>query len=85
MLNLSKPKMKLRHYYLENNLIKKHQPKFNILLKDDKTFPQILISNHNYPRISKYRGQKQDQGHYFGPFASTYDVNKTINILRKSF
>lgn len=70
---------------LENNLIKKHQPKFNILLKDDKTFPQILISNHNYPRISKYRGQKQDQGQYFGPFASTYDVNKTINILRKAF
>lgn len=70
---------------LENNLIKKHQPKFNILLKDDKTFPQILISNHNYPKISKYRGQKQDQGHYFGPFASTYDVNKTINILRKVF
>ena len=70
---------------LESNLIKKHQPKYNILLKDDKSFPQIMISNHDYPRISKYRGQKQDQGYYFGPFASTYDVNKTINILRKTF
>ncbi len=70
---------------LEHNLIKKHLPKFNILLKDDKTFPQILLTNHNFPQITKYRGNKNDNGYYFGPFASGFDVNKTIDILRKSF
>jgi len=70
---------------LEHNLIKKHLPKFNILLKDDKTFPQILLTNHNFPQITIYRGNKNDNGYYFGPFASGFDVNKTIDILRKSF
>ena len=70
---------------LEHNLIKKYLPRFNILLKDDKTFPQILITNHLFPQITKYRGNKNDKGYYFGPFASGFDVNKTIDLLRKSF
>lgn len=70
---------------LEHNLIKKISPKFNILLKDDKTFPQILITNHPFPQITKYRGIKNDQGFYFGPFASAHDVNRVIDILRKAF
>ncbi|MFM7703062.1 MAG: GIY-YIG nuclease family protein, partial [Alphaproteobacteria bacterium] len=55
---------------LEHNLIKKLSPDYNILLKDDKTFPQILITNHQYPQISKYRGLKNNKGQYFGPFIS---------------
>ncbi len=70
---------------LEHNLIKKFQPKFNILLRDDKTFAQILITDHKFPRIVKYRGAKTDKGLYFGPFASTHDVNHVIDLLRKSF
>ncbi|MDX2082559.1 MAG: excinuclease ABC subunit UvrC [Rickettsiales bacterium] len=70
---------------LEHNLIKKLAPRFNILLRDDKTFPYILITKHNFPQITKHRGAKKEQGEYFGPFASGFDVNCTISILRKSF
>lgn len=84
-INVVQTKNEVEALLLECNLIKKHQPKFNILLKDDKAFPQILISNHPYPRISKYRGAKMDKGQYFGPFASGFDVNKVIDILRKTF
>lgn len=70
---------------LEHNLIKKLSPDYNILLKDDKTFPQILITNHHFPQITKYRGLKNNKGQYFGPFISAYDVNRTIDILRKNF
>jgi len=70
---------------LEHNLIKKLEPKFNILLRDDKTFPQILITNHQFPQITKYRGVKNSKGSHFGPFASGFDVNRTIDVLRKSF
>lgn len=70
---------------LEHNLIKKFQPKFNILLRDDKTFAQILITDHKFPRITKYRGARTDGGLHFGPFASAHDVNHTIDLLRKSF
>ena len=70
---------------LEHNLIKELEPKFNILLRDDKTFPQILITDHDFPQITKYRGGKTDKGSYFGPYASAHDVNSTIDILRKIF
>jgi excinuclease ABC subunit C len=79
-------KTELEALLLEHNLIKKHSPKFNILLKDDKTFPYILITkNHNFPAITKHRGVKNIAGNYFGPFASATDVNQTIDSLRKSF
>jgi len=70
---------------LEHDLIKKFQPKFNILLRDDKTFPQILITNHQFPRITKYRGEKSSDGKHFGPFISGLDVTHAIDVLRKSF
>lgn len=70
---------------LEHNLIKKCAPKFNILLRDDKTFPHILITHHDFPALTKNRGQKKDAGEYFGPFASGTDVNRTLDILKKSF
>lgn len=70
---------------LEYDLIKKFLPKFNILLRDDKTFPYIQITNHDFPRILKYRGFELNNGKYFGPFVSASDVDKIIDSLRKKF
>ena len=70
---------------LEANLIKKHKPKFNILLKDDKSFPYIFISDHNFPRIERHRGAKNKPGKYYGPFASSLAVNSAIKTLQRIF
>lgn len=71
---------------LESNLIKKLQPQFNILLKDDKSFPSIFVSaEHDFPMISKHRGARKQKGDYYGPFASAGDVNRTIHILQRVF
>tara|TARA_B100001996_G_scaffold341832_1_gene296104 strand:- start:248 stop:2083 length:1836 start_codon:yes stop_codon:yes gene_type:complete len=70
---------------LEANLIKKHKPKFNILLKDDKSFPYIYISDHEFPRIEKHRGAKNRPGKYYGPFASSLAVNSAIKTLQRIF
>jgi len=70
---------------LEANLIKKHKPKFNILLKDDKSFPYIFISKHNFPRIERHRGAKNKLGKYYGPFASSLAVNSAIKTLQRIF
>ena len=71
---------------LESNLIKKLKPKYNILLRDDKSFPYIFISSeHDFPRLEKHRGAKSRKGTYYGPFASAGAVNRTINTLQKVF
>ncbi len=70
---------------LEANLIKKHRPKFNILLKDDKSFPYIFLSEHEFPRIEKHRGAKNKPGRYYGPFANPVAVNSAIKTLQKIF
>jgi len=70
---------------LEANLIKKYKPKFNILLKDDKSFPYIFISDHAFPRIERHRGAKNKLGKYYGPFASSLAVNSAIKTLQKIF
>ena len=71
---------------LESNLIKKLQPHYNILLKDDKSFPYILITQgHAYPRLEKHRGPQQQKGKYFGPFASVVAVEETMILLQKVF
>ena len=70
---------------LESNLIKKLQPRYNVLLKDDKSFPYILLTAHEFPRILKYRGPKVEKGDYFGPFASVAAVDETIIALQKIF
>ncbi len=70
---------------LEANLIKKHKPKFNILLKDDKSFPYIFISKHKFPRIERHRGAKNKPGKYYGPFASSLAVNSAIKTLQRIF
>ena len=71
---------------LEANLIKRFRPRFNVLLRDDKSFPYILIGkDHEAPQITKHRGARQRKGRYFGPFAAAWAVDKTINSLQKAF
>ena len=71
---------------LEQNLIKQLKPRYNVLLRDDKSFPNILITrDHPYPQIRKHRGRKATKGSYFGPFASAGAVNRTLNQLQKVF
>ncbi|MBX3552372.1 MAG: excinuclease ABC subunit UvrC [Pseudolabrys sp.] len=71
---------------LEANLIKRLRPRFNVLLRDDKSFPYILItSDHWAPQILKHRGARNRKGHYFGPFASVWAVNRTITALQRAF
>jgi excinuclease ABC subunit C len=71
---------------LEANLIKRLRPRFNVTLRDDKSFPYILItSDHWAPQILKHRGARTRPGHYFGPFASVWAVNRTINALQRAF
>ncbi|MBE1290165.1 MAG: excinuclease ABC subunit UvrC [Rhodobacteraceae bacterium] len=71
---------------LEQNLIKQLKPRYNVLLRDDKSFPNIVIgAAHDFPQIRKHRGAKTEKGQYFGPFASAGAVNRTLNQLQKVF
>ena len=71
---------------LEANLIKRFKPRFNVLMRDDKSFPYILISrDHNAPQVMKHRGARNRKGDYFGPFASAGAVNRAITMLQRAF
>jgi excinuclease ABC subunit C len=71
---------------LESNLIKRLKPRFNVVLRDDKSFPEILLRrDHPAPQIRKHRGAHTVTGDYFGPFASAWAVNRTLNTLQKAF
>jgi len=71
---------------LEANLIKRLKPRYNVHLRDDKSFPFILVTgDHEAPQIIKHRGAKNRKGEYFGPFASAYSVNRTLNTLQRAF
>ena len=71
---------------LEANLIKQLKPRFNVLLRDDKSFPYILITgDHVSPQLTKHRGARNRPGDYFGPFASVWAVNRTLNALQRAF
>jgi len=71
---------------LEASLIKRFKPAFNVLLKDDKSFPYIMLrEDHPWPQIAKHRGKRTHKGQYYGPFASVSSVNRTLNILQKIF
>ena len=71
---------------LEQNLIKQLKPRYNVLMRDDKSFPYILIGGrHDFPQLKKHRGARKEKGSYFGPFASAGAVNRTLNQLQKVF
>ena len=71
---------------LEQNLIKQLKPKYNVLLRDDKSFPNILVpSGHAFPQIKKHRGAKKEKGNYYGPFASAGAVNRSLSQLQRVF
>jgi excinuclease ABC subunit C len=71
---------------LEAQLIKRYRPPYNVLLRDDKSFPFILLrSEHDFPRLTKHRGARNAKGNYYGPFASAGSVNTTVNALQKLF
>jgi excinuclease ABC subunit C len=70
---------------LEANLIKRLKPRYNILLRDDKSFAHILIQDGDWPLMRKHRGARREAGHYFGPFASAGAVNRTLNQMQKAF
>jgi excinuclease ABC subunit C len=71
---------------LEANLIKQLKPRYNVLLRDDKSFPYILLTaDHEAPQVVKHRGARTRPGHYFGPFANVWAVNRTLNALQRAF
>ena len=71
---------------LEAQLIKRYRPPYNVLLRDDKSFPFILLRmDHDFPRVQKHRGARRAKGRYYGPFASAGSVTKTLNALQKTF
>ncbi len=70
---------------LEDTLIKAHQPHYNILLRDDKSYPFIYLSEHPYPRLSWHRGTQHAKGHYFGPYPHRHAVHETLNLLHQLF
>jgi excinuclease ABC subunit C len=70
---------------LENELIKQFKPKYNILLKDSKSYPYIYISNDKHPRLGMYRGKKNKNYHYFGPYPSSHIARDALALLKKIF
>jgi excinuclease ABC subunit C len=70
---------------LENNEIKQYQPKYNVLLRDDKSYPYIFLSGHKHPRLAFHRGAQREKGKYFGPYPNRSAVKESLNTLQKIF
>ncbi|STT07290.1 excinuclease ABC subunit C [Klebsiella michiganensis] len=70
---------------LEHNYIKLYQPRYNVLLRDDKSYPFIFLSGDTHPRLATHRGAKHAKGEYFGPFPNGYAVRETLALLQKIF
>lgn len=72
-------------FLLENNFIKKYRPRYNVLLRDDKSYPFIFLSDHEHPRLSFHRGPKKKKGEYFGPYPSAWAVRESLRSMQKIF
>lgn len=72
-------------FLLENNYIKKYRPRYNVVLRDDKSYPFILLSEHEHPRLSFHRGPKKKKGDYFGPYPSAWSVRESLRSMQKIF
>jgi excinuclease ABC subunit C len=72
-------------FILENNYIKKYKPRYNVLLRDDKSYPFIFLSDHQHPRLGLHRGAKKLKGEYFGPYPSTWAVRESLRTMQKIF
>jgi len=70
---------------LESNLIKKYRPRYNVLFRDDKSYPYIHLSDDKFPSLMFYRGRKKGKGHFFGPYPSSLAVRETLNLMQKLF
>lgn len=70
---------------LENNFIKKYRPRYNVLLRDDKSYPYIFVSHHSHPRLAFHRGTRREKGDYFGPFPSGVAVRESLRLMQKLF
>ncbi|MCG6295878.1 GIY-YIG nuclease family protein, partial [Vibrio vulnificus] len=70
---------------LEHNYIKQYLPKYNVLLRDDKSYPYIFLSAHRHPRVSLHRGAKKRKGEYFGPYPDSGAVRETLHLIQKIF
>ncbi|MFT4942206.1 MAG: excinuclease ABC subunit C [Paraglaciecola sp.] len=72
-------------FILENNYIKKYKPRYNVLLRDDKSYPFIFLSAHTHPRLSNHRGPKKLKGEYFGPYPSAWAVRESLRTMQRLF
>lgn len=70
---------------LENDFIKQYMPKYNVLLRDDKSYPYLFLSQHRHPRLAYHRGPQREKGHYFGPYPNGGAVRESLNLLQKLF
>ncbi|MDX1267279.1 MAG: GIY-YIG nuclease family protein, partial [Oceanisphaera sp.] len=70
---------------LEHNLIKQHLPRYNVLLRDDKSYPYIIITDHRHPRIGLHRGARKKKGEYFGPYPNGAAVRESLHLMQKLF
>ena len=70
---------------LEHNFIKQYQPRYHVLLRDDKSYPYILLTHERHPRITSYRGAKKIAGEYFGPYPHSSAVRETLSLMQKLF
>ncbi len=70
---------------LEQTLIKQWRPPYNILLRDDKSYPYVILSSDSYPRIGIHRGRKKPNGRYFGPYPSSGVIRESLSVLQKAF